>query len=351
MRRAAAWRAASRRPASRGRRRRVRWLRLDAVALLSRRRTSTHHVRRPRGPVLIPSAGSRFPSSARPPPRTRWRSGSGPDSTSWARTPPDSRAVPSLSRPERGRPRGHPAGLDAESGREERARRAGSRVRRPGHPTSRRGRASRGDAASTGARRRLDRRGPRPAAHRWRCPCRPSCRRRARSRRVARCRWCRRLDPTYLDPVGGGVEPVPAIDVRRRRWRQSAARGRARPRARPAPRAIGCASEPAPSTALDAGEGPVHRAFSCCRVDGAPGRATGRRRNGTRVMSSGSATTARSPASGTVSCRRCRVASQPQGPARRAPLPSRRRRDPGDHVVDRPRPGDQAPDPRLLGVP
>ena len=43
--------------------------------------------------------------------------------------------------------------------------------------------------------------------------------------------------------------------------------------------------------------------------------------------------------------------AQPQGPARRAPLPPRRRGHPGDHVVDRPRPGHQAPDPRLLGVP
>ena len=41
----------------------------------------------------------------------------------------------------------------------------------------------------------------------------------------------------------------------------------------------------------------------------------------------------------------------PQDPARRAPLPSRRRGDAGDHVEHRPRPGDQAPDPRLLGVP
>src|SRR4029079_781387 len=40
-----------------------------------------------------------------------------------------------------------------------------------------------------------------------------------------------------------------------------------------------------------------------------------------------------------------------QDPARRAALPSWRRRDPGDHVEHRPRPGDQAPDPRLLGVP
>ena len=40
-----------------------------------------------------------------------------------------------------------------------------------------------------------------------------------------------------------------------------------------------------------------------------------------------------------------------QGPARRAPLPSRRRGDSGDHVGDRPLPGDQAPDQGLLGVP
>ena len=41
----------------------------------------------------------------------------------------------------------------------------------------------------------------------------------------------------------------------------------------------------------------------------------------------------------------------PQDPARRAPLPPRRRGDAGDHVEHRPRPGHQAPDPRLLGVP
>ena len=41
----------------------------------------------------------------------------------------------------------------------------------------------------------------------------------------------------------------------------------------------------------------------------------------------------------------------PQDPARRAPLPPRRRGDAGDHVEHRPRPGHQAADPRLLGVP
>ena len=41
----------------------------------------------------------------------------------------------------------------------------------------------------------------------------------------------------------------------------------------------------------------------------------------------------------------------PEGPARRAPLPSRRRGHAGDHVEHRARPGHQAADPRLLGVP
>ena len=43
--------------------------------------------------------------------------------------------------------------------------------------------------------------------------------------------------------------------------------------------------------------------------------------------------------------------ARPQGPPRGAALPSRWRRHPGDHVGHRPRPGHQAPDEGLLGIP
>ncbi len=58
---------------------------------------------------------------------------------------------------------------------------------------------------------------------------------------------------------------------------------------------------------------------------------------------------ARSPAPA-ISCRHDPPALA-QGPARRAALPPRRRGDAGDHVGDRPQPGDPAPDEGLLGVP
>ena len=87
------------------------------------------------------------------------------------------------------------------------------------------------------------------------------------------------------------------------------------------------------------------------------GRLEGCRRRSSRDLARGAASRRRlragrrpGPPDRRLSCGHA-PSTLPQGAAGGAPLPSRRRGDPGDHVGDRPFPGHQAADQGLLGIP